>query len=105
MSRERFAEALRAEGIPVNVGYVEPLYRQPMYHRGVAFGAQGFPFRQPGREPVSYPDGLCPVTERIHQRELIYFTFCHAQVGRADLEDATNAIEKVASHAGTTVNA
>jgi dTDP-4-amino-4,6-dideoxygalactose transaminase len=98
MPRARFADAVRAEGVPVNVGYVEPLYRQPMYQRGIALGARGFPFRQPGREPVSYPNGLCPVTERMHERELLYLTVCHAQIGRDDLADVAMAFEKVAAH-------
>jgi len=96
--RKRFADAVRAEGIPVNVGYVEPLYRQPMYQRGIALGARGFPFRQPGREAASYPNGLCPVTERMHERELLYLTVCHAQIGVDDLADVTTAFEKVATH-------
>lgn len=99
MSRGRFAEALRAEGIPVNVGYVEPLYRQPMYRAGIAFGAAGFPFRQAGRERVEYPDGLCPVAERMHEQELLYFTVCHAQIEKADLDDVVAGIAKVLEHA------
>lgn len=101
--RGRFVEALRAEGIPVNPGYVEPLYRQPMYQRGIALGRDGFPFRQPGREPVRYPDGICPVTERMHEKELFYFTVCHAQIETSDLDDVVAGIEKVMIHAGRLV--
>ncbi len=95
LSRGRFAEALRAEGIPVNVGYVEPLYRLPMYQRGIALGRHGFPFVQPGRAPVTYPDGLCPVAERMHEDELLYFSFCQAGITEADLDDVVAAFDKI----------
>ena len=105
LSRARFAEALRAEGIPVSVGYVEPLYRQPMYQRRIAIGRDGFPFVQPGREPASYPDGLCPVAERMHERELLYFSFCQAGISEADLDDVIRAVAKVLESAGKPVAA
>ena len=40
VSRDAFAAALHAEGVPVNAGYVDPLYRQPLYRerRAFAFG-------------------------------------------------------------------
>lgn len=100
MARDRFARALKAEGIPINVGYVEPLYRQPLYRRRIALGSAGFPFR--GTEAgaaVSYEDGICPVTERMHEQELLYLTVCHAQVTRADLDDVVAGFEKVLVHA------
>ena len=101
--RGSFATALRAEGIPVSVGYVEPLYRQPMYQRGIAFGRSGFPFRQPGRAPATYPDGLCPVAERMHERELLYFATIHGQLGPEDLGDIADGVEKVALQIGRPV--
>jgi dTDP-4-amino-4,6-dideoxygalactose transaminase len=95
MSRRDFAGALRAEGIPVHEGYVEPLYRQPMYREGVGFGRAGFPFRQPGQPAAAYPDGLCPVAERMHRRELLYLTLVHARITTADLDDVVAGFGKV----------
>ena len=89
------ATALRAEGIPVSTGYVEPLYRQPMYQRGIAVGRHGFPFRQADGTTRSYPDGCCPVTERMHERELLYLTLVHAGLTATDLDDIATAFEKV----------
>ncbi len=97
------ATALKAEGIPVTTGYVEPLYRQPMYQRGIAIGPGGFPFRQAGGALRSYPDGLCPVTERMHERELLYLSFLHAGLSEADLDDVATAFEKVFAAVGTAV--
>jgi dTDP-4-amino-4,6-dideoxygalactose transaminase len=100
IDRGRLVTALRAEGIPVHPGYVEPLYRQPMYQRRVALGRAGFPFRGPGVD-AHYADGLCPVAERMYERELLYLTTCHAGLSRADLDDVGDAFEKVLTQAPT----
>ncbi|MGE0441745.1 MAG: DegT/DnrJ/EryC1/StrS family aminotransferase [Gemmatimonadales bacterium] len=102
--RGRFAEALRAEGVPVAVGYVEPLYRQPMYRRRIGFGSAGFPFVQAGRPAVSYPDGLCPVTERMHEQELLYLSFINARTSVGDLDDVVAACDKVLSRSAALVS-
>ncbi len=87
--------ALKAEGIPVTPGYVEPIYRQPMYQRGIGFGRHGFPFRLPDGSQRRYPDGICPVAERMHERELLYLSFLHAGLTESDLDDVATAFEKV----------
>lgn len=96
ISRERFVAALKAEGIPVFPGYVEPLYLQPLYQRRIAFGKDGFPFTYPGYQGhVSYQRGICPVTEKMHYEELIYTNVCHANIQKQDLDDMVIAMEKV----------
>jgi dTDP-4-amino-4,6-dideoxygalactose transaminase len=100
MSRDDFVKSVRAEGIPVNSGYVAPLYLQPLYQQRIAFGKGGYPFSYHGyKGSVSYEPGLCPVTERMHYMELVTLDVCHANVSRADLEDVVAAIEKVLEHA------
>jgi dTDP-4-amino-4,6-dideoxygalactose transaminase len=88
VSRRAFADALRAEGIPVGEGYVAPLYRQPVYRR------RAIPVLR-GEDAPSYADGLCPVCERMHERELLYLTLVHAGLAEADVEDVAGAIVKV----------
>jgi len=90
ISRDRFVEAVRAEGIPVSNGYVEPLYLQPLY--------QSRRFLR-GAEEVPYARGLCPVTEAMHFERLFSVGLLHAGLSRADLEDVATAIEKVAAGA------
>ncbi len=99
ISRDRFAAALREEGIPVVTGYTEPLYLQPLYQRRIAFGEDGFPFTYPrykGR--VSYERGICPVAEQMHYDELIYTDVCHANVTERDLADVVTAFNKIADN-------
>jgi perosamine synthetase len=96
VSREAFARAVEAEGIPLKQGYVAPIYWQPLYQQRQAFGRDGFPFNYEGyRGRVNYDRGLCPVTERLHLEELLFGNFCHAGLGPADLEDIAAAFHKV----------
>jgi perosamine synthetase len=97
--RKLFAEALRAEGIPISEGYVRPLYLEPMYQQRIGFGRDGFPFTYPGyRGTVSYESGLCPTVERMHFREVLCLSICHAGASAADIRDAADAFEKVVNH-------
>lgn len=97
--RERFTAAVAAEGVPLSVGYVEPIYLQPVYQRRIAFGEGGFPFTYPGsRSSVNYEPGICPVTERMYGQELITSNLCHANMTRQDMADVVAAFEKVADH-------
>jgi dTDP-4-amino-4,6-dideoxygalactose transaminase len=94
--RDRFVQALRAEGIPCGAGYVRPLYLEPLYQQRIGFGKDGFPFRcAKNKSVVSYEQGICPVCERMHFSELITFSCCHAQMTEPDLEDIVASIRKV----------
>lgn len=94
--RARFAAALKAEGLPIGEGYVEPIYMEPVYQQRIAFGRDGFPFTYPGyRGAVSYDRGICPVTERMYEHELLLTAICHSNTSRADLDDFVDAVRKV----------
>jgi len=96
VSRERFVEALNAEGIPMVNGYTEPIYLQPLYQERIAYGSEGFPFSYPGYHgTVDYGHGICPVTEQMYYRELMISDVCHAGVSREDLDDVIAAFDKV----------
>jgi len=95
IARDRFVAAMNAEGIPLIPGYQEPLYLEPMYQKKIAFGRDGFPFTYSGyRGKVSYEKGICPITERMHEKELMYTPVCHANVGKSDLDDFVTAVQK-----------
>lgn len=76
-SRDKFVEALKAEGIPCAAGYVKPIYWQPVY------------------EKKNYPKGLCPVTERMYGEELVLLPVCRAPHTEDDMDDAARAIRKI----------
>jgi len=92
VSRELFAKALEAEGCPISVGYVEPLYYLPVFRKKIAIGSQGFPFNLTNRE---YHPGLCPVTENLYRKELMELHVCSYQLDGNDLKKVIDAYKKV----------
>lgn len=80
VSRERFLDAMRAEGIPVQGGYVKPLYRLPLFRRG----------------PANRAD--FPVTEALYREELVTTSVCRYPATAQDIDGVALAVEKVWAH-------
>jgi dTDP-4-amino-4,6-dideoxygalactose transaminase len=67
-----------------------------MYQRRVAYGSKGYPFTSPWYEGhVDYGKGSCPVTERMHEKELFLHEMMRPGMTTADLDDVVKAFEKV----------
>lgn len=94
--REKFFTALQAEGMPVAQGYVRPIYRLPMFQKRIAIGSGGFPFNL---SPVSYADGICPVTERLHEKEIIQYQPVSWNPSAEQVEQMIEAVHKVHKYA------
>lgn len=92
VSRQQFSAALTAEGFPNSVGYVRPLYLLPAFQKRIAIGKEGFPFTLTNRK---YEAGMCPVTERMHNEELLSFEICSNEITDSQLEQLINAFRKV----------
>ena len=92
VSRETFSQALAAEGFPQSVGYVPPLYLLPLFRKRIAVGGDGFPFTLTNRP---YGKGLCPVTERLHEKEAIVFQPCAVTVDDGITGKLVEAFRKV----------
>jgi perosamine synthetase len=92
VSRETFSQALAAEGFPNFLGYLNPLYRLPIFRDRIAIGGEGYPFNLTAR---SYPDGLCPVAEKLHAKELLGFDVCGFDVTPTEADLLVEAIRKV----------
>lgn len=96
VARDLFAEAVQAEGFPVRSGYLKPLYLEPMYQRKVAIGRSGFPWSaHPGGGSISYKRGICPVVERVQEKELLLTSYIHPPLGISDIDRFVEAIDKV----------
>jgi hypothetical protein len=91
-TRAQFSKALAAEGFPHFCGYVAPLYRLPMFRNRIAIGRSGYPFNL---SEVRYEDGLCPVTEALHERELLGFEPCAYELDEGGIDELVAAIRKV----------
>ena len=98
VSRDAFAAALGAEGVPVGT-YVEPLYRQPVYRERAAAA-----FADPRNQGSgAYEDGQCPTCERVQDHEVLTHPFVHAGLGAADIDDIVTAFRKVHARRGELV--
>ncbi len=106
ISRDRFVEALKAElptrglngheGPLISAGYVKPLYLEPLFQKRIAIGRDGFPFNSPYyKGSVSYEKGVCPVTERMHDKELIIHELMRPGMSKYDLDDVVRAFHKI----------
>ena len=100
--RNRFIDAVKAELPPtalrddsavlLSYGYVKPLYLQPIYRERVAIGRDGWPFTLSERR---YGAGLCPVTERLHQHEMVTHEMFRPPMSERDMDAVADAFLKV----------
>ena len=94
LHRDRFLEALNAEGIPCARGYI-PLYRT----NAIANSVRRLRATTTGVDrPYELPD--CPVTERACEEEGVWFTQTMLLGSKADADDIAAAIRKIQRRAG-----
>lgn len=77
--RHEFCSPLRAQGIPIVVGYVPPLYRLPAFAK----------YARP-----------CPVAEDLHDHRLFYFENCAWDVSLEQAEQIGRAFRRAAETLG-----
>jgi dTDP-4-amino-4,6-dideoxygalactose transaminase len=90
-------ELREGEGAIFSMGYVKPLYLQPLYQNRIAFGADGFPFNQFGND-VDYSKGICPVAEDLYENSFFFHEVMRPPMTKEDLDDIYRAFEKVYEH-------
>jgi dTDP-4-amino-4,6-dideoxygalactose transaminase len=99
MPRDLFCKAVTAEGYLARAGYVKPLYLEPMYQKLTAIGRHGFPFSaNPRITKDTYAKGICPVVERLHEREFFLTNIIYPPFTEADMDNFVNACSKVIEH-------
>jgi perosamine synthetase len=95
--RHKYANTINELGIPLYrlaAGYIKPLYLEPVFAEKDAF-KNGFPYSAlPEGERPAYRKGLCPVTEKLHDRELIVTAYHYPPLTREDMQDIANAFIK-----------
>jgi perosamine synthetase len=90
--RDTFVKALAAEGCPMASGYVRPLYMLPVFQQRIAIGRSGFPFTLSERQ---YERGMCPVVERMYERELLFLVTAVYDLSSQWLDGFIEAFRKV----------
>ncbi len=91
-SRERFVDAMKAEGFALNSGYVKPIYLLNFFH-----DASTFTF-WPQLRPELYEKGRCPVTEELFEKKLLFTTICRYPLTETHIDLFVEAVKKVAEH-------
>ena len=104
VSRDRFVEAMQAElmpielreaeGVKISKGYLNPLYKQPIFRDRVCYGNTSYPFNA----EVSYDEGVCPVCERVCSQETIFHELMRPFMKKEDLDDVIEAFHKVSDN-------
>jgi len=89
LPRDLFVKALNAEGIPFGAGYVRPLYFSPLYQEKRHSAFEHYTGH------ASYDAGLCPVTERLHEKELMLTGVVRFPATYDDMDDIADAFQKV----------
>lgn len=92
LSRSLIAKALKAEGVPVEEGYIKPLYLLPTFQRRIAIGRNGWPFNLTNR---LYEKSLCPIAEELYNKSLLEFCICSYELNRHQLSKIIDAFQKV----------
>lgn len=104
--RNVFIEAVKAElpvielreteGVKIGCGYVKPLYLEPIYQNKIAYGSGGCPWTcEKYNGSVDYSEGICPITEKMHNDILITHELMHHNMSKKDLNDVVSAFKKV----------
>ena len=94
ISRDIFARALQAEGIPVFTGYKNLLCDQPLFKRKIAFGA--WPFCQ--AKDLDYTRAKVDQARNLLNNEFIGFFQMGWPNEQKDMNDILEGIQKVISH-------
>lgn len=96
IKRATFAKAMKAEGFDLGQGYQEPLYLFPLYQRKRMYPNSQFPFASKEYpNQVSYKKGICPVTERMYEKELLCTNICQPSQTKKDIDLFVMAVEKI----------
>lgn len=106
VSREKFLEAVKAElpamklreqeGTLISYPYVKPIYLLPVFQKQIAFGNKGYPFKSEFyKGELSYDKGICPVAEKLDEKEFFSHQIMHSFMKKKDLDDVIRAFKKV----------
>lgn len=96
ISRDTFVKAMQAEGFPLGVGYVKPIYMYPMYQQKRMFPRSQFPFVSTEYPvEVSYAPGICPVAERMFNEELLVSTIYQSQNSQETVDAFIDALQRI----------
>ena len=81
-------------------GYVKPIYLMRLFQERKAFNKTDFPFgksRYYDGNP-DYSKGICPVTERLYEKEFTFTDVCQYPYAKKHVDLFVVALKKVIKH-------
>lgn len=97
ISRETYVGKINDLGIPLYryaAGYIKPLYLEPVFCEREKY-KNGHPYTLlPESERPNYRRGICPVTERMYDKELIVTSYNYPPLTKQDMDDVVKVFEK-----------
>lgn len=100
ITRAKYIENVNSLGIPLYRfagGYIKPLYLEPIFAEREKF-KNGFPYNlHPENERPIYRRGICPVTERLYDKEMVVTSYNYPPNTKADMDDIVNIFIKAGS--------
>jgi dTDP-4-amino-4,6-dideoxygalactose transaminase len=96
IKRATFMKAMHKEGFPLIIGCQDPVHLLPIYQKQQMYLNSKFPFiSKEYPHKVSYKKGICPVTERMSEKELLETTICQPPQTKKDIDLFIEAIKKI----------
>ena len=105
ISRELFVKAMQAEGIAIGYGYVVPVHLQPIYQlhmQNIYSDYKGYGLENLQSSPdlnfnhsVDYRMGICPVTEKMHFKEIITTDICKYPNSEIEVDEFFTGVDKL----------
>ncbi|MAE63828.1 MAG: hypothetical protein CMJ18_06105 [Phycisphaeraceae bacterium] len=93
VSKQQFAEAIAAEGLPVAASYVPPQSHWRWFRTRTVFGEQGLPWTAP--QFAGDPDRPMPLPNFETMDERLFRMDYHENLADADVDDIISVFEKV----------
>ena len=98
LSRERFLQALQAEGVPALKNYCQPIHLDPLFQQR-RYPDRRSPWEDPEvKRQVVYAEGDCPVAEQRAKDELLLYFPRFTEFCPALMEGLAGGIRKVAEN-------
>lgn len=96
IKRTTFAKAMKAEGFSLPEGYQKPLYLMPIYQKKEIYPSSRFPFiSKEYPHKISYKKGICPIVERMYEKELLFTAICQPPQTAKDIDLFIKTIKKI----------
>lgn len=100
ISRKKYIQNIRELGIPMHrfaEGYVRPFYLEPIFAEKEQL-KNGYPYNLIEKEnQPDYCRGICPVAEKMHEKELIVTSFNYPPLTKDDMDDIIKVFVKAGS--------